>query len=162
MGIDVQIGDSLIRIISAYAPTEVNPDTDSKDIFYSELEKTMKSKKKYSGILIGSDTNATNEVAKYRSYFGKDGILIPSSENTNDNGIRLECFVNNNKMCLSSTFFEKNPEDRITWYSNDKKKIIDHVIASPAIQKTTSNCGVNNELDFLSDHRCVTANIKTT
>ena len=108
MGMDVQIGDSLIRIISAYAPTEVNPDTDSKDIFYSELEKTMKSKKKYSGILIGSDTNATNEVAKYRSYFGKDGILIPSSENTNDNGTRLECFVNNNKMCLSSTFFEKN------------------------------------------------------
>ena len=123
----------------------------------------MKSKKKYSGILIGADTNATNEVAKYRSYFGKDGNLAPSSENTNDNGTRLECFVNNNKMCLSSTFFEKNPEDRITWYSNDKrtKKIIDHVIASPAIQKTMSDCGVNNELDFLSDHRCVTANIKT-
>ena len=109
MGIYLQIEDCLIRIISAYAPTEVNPDTDSKDIFYSELEKTMNSKKKYIGILIGSDTNATNEVAKYRSYLDKEGILIPSSESTNDNGTRLEYFVNHNKMCLSSTLFEKKP-----------------------------------------------------
>lgn len=58
---------------------------------------------------------------------------------------------------------KKNPEDRITWYSNDKKtkKIIDHVIASPEIQKTMSDCGVKKELDFSSDHRCVTASIKT-
>ena len=94
----------------------------------------------------------------------KPGIFFPSSEKTNDNGTRLECFINQNKMCLCSTFFEKHPNDRLTWSSNDKKtiKVLDHVIASQGVQKQMNDCAVNNDLDFLSDHRCVTANISTS
>ena len=98
-------------------------------------------------ILILSDMNATTEVTKSRTYFGKQGTIVSPHENTNDNGLRLESFAVNNNLCLSSTFFEHEKEDRFTWFSNDgkTKKILDHILASQTLQKQMIDCKVQKK-----------------
>ena len=138
-------GGLLFRIISAYAPTEVTNDEEKKDLFCSELEKAVASNRKYDGALIGTDTNATTEEAKYRSYLGKLGTLPSLNENTNDNGMRLENFVIQNKLCVSSTFFEKNPEAsnpevlKVLRQENSKEVLANFIKQVESVEKLTKD-----------------------
>ena len=64
---------------------------------------------------------------------------------------------------MSSTFFDHSMTYRYTWYSNDQKtrKIIDHVLVEKYIQEYITNCIVQLEYDFDSDHRLLTTTLRT-
>ena len=120
-------------------------------------------KNKNQSVIIGSDMNATTEMANGRTYFGKHGSNSSPSEKSNDNGKRLETFTCQNNLCLLSSFFERDITHRYTWFSNDGKtrKILDHILCSQDIQKRMINCKVRIDQDFQSDHRAVSAAFKT-
>ena len=69
----------------------------------------------------------------------------------------------NNRLCISSTYFEYPVENRYTWYSPDKKtkKKNDYVLVEPYVQQYISGCIADPDVDFDSDHRILITTLET-
>ena len=63
---------------------------------------------------------------------------------------------------MSQSFFDHPIESRYTWYSGDgiTKKVLDYILVEAYTQQYMEKCEVTNT-DFESDHRLLTAEMKT-
>ena len=111
-----------LRIICAYAPTEIDSQ-DQKDKFYNDLNQNCVIEKKRQLIICG-DMNATAEYCK--SFVGGKKCTY---SNANNNGERFANFLISNELALSNTWYEHKKIHKDTWYSNTGKfsKTIDYI-----------------------------------
>lgn len=160
MAIDLKIFGFNLRIINAYAPTEISSDS-LKDNFYRILRKASVKREKHQKIIIMGDFNAKTSIAYRKCNF--DGVELVQDENCNDNGYRMKNFCRNFKLGIASTFFEYPIENRLTWYSCDKKtkRINDYVLAERYVQQYITDCIVQPDIDFDSDHRVLVTEMNT-
>jgi hypothetical protein len=67
------------------------------------------------------------------------------------------------KLGMASTFFYCSLNERVTWYSCDKKttKKNDYVLPESFIQQYISSCKAYPDIDFDSDHKILITNLST-
>ena len=149
-----------VRLVNAYAPTECGSDF-QKDLFYRMLRKSCIKTEKHQKLILAGDFNATTSTALLQCNY--NGSQIVSDEICNDNGSRLKSFCRNNKLCMSSTYFDHPEENRYTWYSPDQrtKKKLDYVLVDWFVQQYITNCMSHPEIDFDTDHKILIAELDT-
>ena len=91
-----------IRVVNAYAPTEVNGTDSQKQSLYSLLSKAIQKTQKHQKLVVLGDFNATTHIAKLRCFF--DGKKIIADPDCNDNGNRLKSFCRSHQLSISNTF----------------------------------------------------------
>ena len=161
MAIDMRIYGFNIRVVNGYSTTNIDGSVNGKDLFYRNLKKACMKNQKHQKLIVIGDFNAETGLANYKSCY--DGVKTIMDNDCNDNGSRLKSFCRKLKLCLSSTFFDHSIEYRYTWYSNDHKtkKIIDHVLVEKFTQEYITNCIVQLDYDFDTDHRLLTTTLRT-
>ena len=159
MAINVKIHGFNIRIVNGYSPTNSDGSESEKDLFYQKLKKACVKDQKHQKLMVVGDFNAATSIAKYHSCY--DGEKIITDPECNENGIRLKSFCKSQKLCMSSTFFDHPMLCRYTWYSNDKKtrKINDYILVEKYIQQYITDCLVELDYEFDSDHRLLQGTI---
>ena len=162
MAINLKIYGFNIRLINAYSPTNIDGSIQQKDDFYRNLRKAACKKEKHEKIIIVGDFNAQTAIAYEQCFFGSNHNMVVDKE-CNDNGARLKDFCREKHLGMVQTFFDHQLEKRYTWYSNDgkTKKIIDYVLAENFVQQFITDCRVEPEFDFESDHRLITTEMHT-
>ena len=107
------------------------------------------------------DFNAKTALAYRKCNF--DGTQLAQDDECNDNGYRLKNFCRDFKLGIAATYFDYPAENRITWYSCDKKtkRINDYVLTERFVQQYVTNCIVKPEYDFDSDHRLLITELRT-
>ena len=146
-----------LRIICAYAPTEIDSQ-DQKDKFYKDLNQNCVIEKKRQLIICG-DMNATAEYCK--SFVGGKKCTY---SNANNNGERFANFLISNELALSNTWYEHKKIHKDTWYSNTGKfsKTIDYISLNKWIMQYSIDCRVRTSFVFNnSDHRLLVCRFKT-
>ena len=161
MAFDLLMYGFSLRVVNVYAPTETGGTKSEKDNFYRKMNKACLMKNKKQKLLVLGDLNATTSIAYKKSCF--DGIKVLPDDSFNDNGSRLKSFCRQNKLGMASTFFDCTSEERITWYSCDKKtaKKNDFVLPESFIQQYITMCKAYPNIEFDSDHRIIITNIAT-
>ena len=134
MTVELIIFGFSVKIISAYAPTELAKDS-AKIKFYRELKKIKRANPDQKLLYLG-DFNATTTAVENVSGVRADKIL----ENivSNDNGERMIDFVRDNKLSVLNTFFKQPRHRQITWHSRDKwktKKTLDYHISDDYLRQ---------------------------
>ena len=162
MAINLKIYGFNIRLINAYSPTNIDGSIQQKDDFYRNLRKATCKKEKHEKIIIAGDFNAQTAIAYEQCFYSSNHNVIVDNE-CNDNGARLKDFCREKHLCIMQTFFDHQLEKRYTWYSNDgnTKKVIDYVLAENFVQQFITDCRVEPEFDFDSDHRLITTEMNT-
>lgn len=160
MTVELIIFGFSVKIISAYAPTELAKDS-AKIKFYRELKKIKRTNPDQKLLYLG-DFNATTTAVENVSGVRADKIL----ENivSNDNGERMIDFVRDNKLSVLNTFFKQPRHRQITWHSRDKwktKKTLDYHISDDYLRQYCKNCRVYNGFKFNSDHRLLVSSWRT-
>ena len=123
-----------IRVVNAYAPTEVNGTDSQKQSLYSLLSKAIQKTQKHQKLVVLGDFNATTHIAKLRCFF--DGKKIIADPDCNHNGNRLKSFCQSHQLSISNTFFRHRMLHRYTWSCNDRKtrKDIDYMLTEKYVQ----------------------------
>ena len=64
---------------------------------------------------------------------------------------------------MLQSFFEHPLEDRITWHSNDgvTKRVLDYILSENYIVQYVTDCKVENQYKFDSDHRLLSTFLHT-
>ena len=160
IAINIKVKGYAIRLVNAYAPTNCDSPESSKDTFYRLLRKSTKKQFKQQKLIVNGDLNATTELSTKQCYF--DGKCLVEDSLCNDNGQRLKQFCQEKFLCMSQSFFDHPIESRYTWYSGDgiTKKVLDYILVEAYTQQYMEKCEVTNT-DFESDHRLLTAEMKT-
>ena len=128
-------------LICVHAPTDVEKDTNAKDIFYDQLDRVYESCPKYDTKIILGDLNAQIGCEKvYEGTVGRANLrakkktetrrfLKASDIESTDNGIRFISFAASKNMIISSTFFRRKEIHKATWIAPDGVSMtqIDHV-----------------------------------
>jgi len=141
-----------VRLVNVYAPTETGGSLPQKDAFYRSMKKACVKTEKHQKLIIVGDFNATTSVALQKCNY--DGLQIVPDEICNDNGTRLKNFCRSTKLCISSSFFDYNLENRFTWCSPDgnTRKKLDYVLVENFVQQYVTECKSQPQIDFDSDH----------
>jgi len=103
-----------ITIIQIYAPTSAYDDNEV-ELFYQDLEKTIKKVHRKDILIVQGDWNA--KVGKdahenWNGVVGKFGL-----DNTNDRGIRLLEFAKQHKLVIANTLYRHKRSRTVTWHS---------------------------------------------
>ena len=161
MSINLKIYGFCLRVVNAYASTETGGSKNEKDTFFRNLCKACNVKEKHRKLLVLGDLNATTSLAYRKSCF--DGVKVIPDDNFNENGSRLKSFCRRMKLGMASTFFDCSLNERVTWYSCDKKttKKNDYVLPESFIQQYISSCKAYPDIDFDSDHKILITNLST-
>ena len=150
-----------IRLVNVYSPTEVEASESKKDAFYRLLQKACIKKEKHEKLIIAGDFNAKTSIALKQCFFDGRNYLV--DDECNDNGSRLKAFCSKNRLCMASTFFDYDIENRFTWYSFDKKtkKKNDYVLTESYVQQYVNDCIAMPDIDLDSDHRILITSLNT-
>ena len=150
-----------VRIINAYSPTESDCSESKKDDFYRLLKKACVNKDKNRKLIVAGDFNAKTDIALRKCDY--DGQIIIPDENCNANGTRMKDFCRNNKLCITSSFFDYPLINRYTWYSTDgiTMRVNDYVLTERFVQDFVTDCKAEPGLDFDSDHRIMITSLHT-
>ena len=161
MAINLKIYGFCLRVVNAYAPTETGGSKSEKDTFYRNLSKACNIKERNRKLLVLGDLNATTSLAYRKSCF--DGVKVLPDDNFNENGSKLKSFCRKMKLGMASTFFDYPMNERVTWYSCDKKttKKNDFVLPESFIQQYISSCKAYPDIDFDSDHKILITSLST-
>ena len=160
MAMDITISGFNIRVVNAYAPTEPSCES-AKNSFYRILRKAAVKREKHHKIMILGDFNAKTSIACWKSQF--DGTQLVYDNDCNDNGSRMKNFCRTNKLGIASTYFDYDTENRLTWYSPDKrtKRVNDYVLTEKFVQQYVTACIALPDRDFNSDHRILVTELNT-
>lgn len=152
MAINMKIYGFNIRVVTAYAPTNSDGSEHQKDVFYKQLRKACTKQEKHQKLIVVGDFNATTSIALKKCHY--NGRMVVQDDDCNDNGSRLKSFCRDKNLCIASSYFDHEKEDRYTWYSPDKKtkKVNDYVLTEEFVQEYVTDCVAKPELDFDSDH----------
>jgi len=161
MAMDLKLYGFNIRLVNAYAPTNSDGTENQKDLFYRQLKKACEKQEKHQKLIVAGDFNASTSLAFQKCHY--NGTNVIHDDDCNDNGTRLKSFCRYNKLCIASTFFEHQNENRYTWYSPDKKtkKINDYVLTEPYVQQYVTDCVAKPDYDFDSDHCLLQTSLDT-
>lgn len=148
------------KVVNIYSPTEAGSDS-LKDSFYRLLKKSLIKTEKHEKLIIAGDFNAKTSIAFEKCCF--DGTNAIYDNDCNNNGERLKKLCISQKLCIASTFFDYQNENRYTWYSCDgkTKRINDYVLTEKYVQQYINDCIARPEIDFDSDHRILITSLCT-
>ena len=161
MALNLKIYGFNIRIVNVYAPTESDSNDSKKDSFYRLLKKVCIKTEKHEKLIVAGDFNAKTSLAFMNCYY--DGTKVIPDDICNGNGSRLKSFCMKNRMCIASTYFDYENENRYTWYSCDgkTKRVNDYVLTEKYVQRFVTECIANPRNDFDSDHRILITSLTT-
>ena len=99
------------NIICAYAPTNCSTE-ETKDSFYEELDRTIKSIPSNEQIILLGDFNARvgNDYESWNVCLGRHGI-----GKMNNNGQRLLELCTHHNLCITNTLFKTKPHQQVSW-----------------------------------------------
>ena len=161
MALNIIIKGFKLRVINAYSPTNIDGTQHQKDDFYKTLEKACVKTEKHFKIVIAGDFNAKTSIVLKKCFF--DETTVIEDNECNENGDRLKTFCRSKKLRLLQTYFEHPLVNQYTWYSNDKitKRVLDYVLTEKYVQQYATNCIVDPQIDFESDHRLLITDFST-
>ena len=150
-----------LRFVNAYSPTDTDCSESTKDDFYKLLKKACIKNEKHQKLIVAGDFNAKTSLAMKKCFY--DGTNVVQDDDCNANGTRLKDFCRNNKLCISSTYFDYPNEMRYTWYSCDgrTKRVNDYVLTEKFVQAFVTDCKSEPDRDFDSDHRVLVTSLNT-
>uniref|UniRef100_H3A4I6 Reverse transcriptase domain-containing protein n=1 Tax=Latimeria chalumnae TaxID=7897 RepID=H3A4I6_LATCH len=105
-----------LTIIQVYAPMSTHDDEEIED-FYHQLEDQMSKIPKKNITIVQGDWNALVGMDAYNDWKGIVGRF--ANNTTNDRGLRLLEFAQNNNLILANTLFPHKKSQRWTWHSPD-------------------------------------------
>ena len=103
-----------ITIVQANAPTTDQSD-EEVELFYEQLEETIKKIPKKDILIVQGDWNAKVGPDSYRQWAGTVGRF--STGETNDRGLRLLEFAHSHRLTLANTLFPHKSSRRKTWHA---------------------------------------------
>ena len=138
MKVKLVIGECIYHVFSGYAP-QVGRSAEEKLEFMEKLEDEVAAVPDSEGIFIGADMNCHigGDRAGYEDVMGSHGFGI-----SNDEGIKLLDLCKNHSLKLTSTYFKKETEKKITYKSGDSATQIDFVIFKPMRGLRAVDCKV--------------------
>ena len=153
MTMSFPLEDSILSIISAYAPTLAQSD-ETKDNFYGALSDAIDKIPCSNKLLLMGDFNARvgSDHESWENTIGRHGF-----GNVNSNGTRLLSLCAQNELCITNTFFQQADRHKTTWMHPGSKQwhMIDYVITRhrdiKEVFHTRAMCGST----AWSDHRLV-------
>ena len=147
-----------IRIIVAYAPTEVHP-VSEKDDFYDQLTALARSGTPHDQLIVLGDLNASvgTDRLGYESIIGSHGYGT-----ANDNTFRMLSFCSSFDLAVMGSWFQRKDIHRLSWISNDgvTKKELDHMLSSDRSMFLSYRVMRGAEAPASTDHRIIVAVIK--
>ena len=147
-----------LSVIQVYAPTSDSTDEEG-EIFYEQLEKTLRQLPKKDVKLIIGDWNAKvgTDRSGWEQIMGRYGY-----GQRNERGERLLEFAAANRMIICNTRFQQKECHKWTWMTPDGKhtNMIDMVLIDQRWKTAVRNCRTYQGADIESDHSLVMCNVK--
>lgn len=141
-------------IISAYAPT-LDSDDNTKEAFYSDLEKILSATPKEDKIILMGDFNARigRDHELWKGTIGKDGV-----GNINANGVLLLTKCAQHGLTVTNTIFRQKNHLKTTWRHPRSKHwhLLDYVIVrSKDTKDVLLTRAAKGSEDCWTDHRLI-------
>ena len=144
-----------VSIISVYAPTESDEDTEAER-FYDKLQDLVINANKKDMLIILGDFNARVGSSETRLH----GRYNPDKRN--EHGTRLVDFCHRNSLFLINTFFPHKKIHRCTWYHPGTREghVLDYILISQKCRAQICDTRVYKKTVQTSDHNLLTSTIK--
>ena len=141
-----------VSIISVYAPTEVDEDTEAER-FYDELQDLVINANKKDMLIILGDFNARvgpSETHLHERY---------NPDKRNENGTRLVDFCHRNGLLLANTLFPHKKIHQCTWYHPGTKEghVLDYILISQKCRAQICDTRVYRKTVDTSEHNLLTS-----
>ena len=163
-----------VLFICGYAPHETlsNQLPEERELFYAHLQKALKQRKCNTIPIIALDANAQT------TYVNQDfpsNILgkFTKGNKTNNNGLKLLQFANENEMSITNTMFQHKMSRRTTWTApfraytingqprkNPIHNQIDYILIDRNYSRFVTNARSYNNTTTTSDHNLVIMNFR--
>jgi len=152
-----------LTITVVYAPTETSEEKD-KNLFYDSLEDHILTIPVHNMLFVTGDFNARIGYDSHLSTFFRDVIgRYTMHSMTNENGNKLVSLCSRLNLKPSQFLFSQPKNRQWTWISpNGLKTHIDHILIRNKWANSLINCRSYFTAQVGSDHRIVTAYIKTS
>nr|VZI05282.1 unnamed protein product [Spirometra erinaceieuropaei] len=151
-------GGKFVTIISAYAPTMINPDA-VRDKFYEDLHALLATVPKADKLIVLGDFNArvgTDHTA-WREVLGPHGL-----RGSNDNGLLLLRTCAEHRLILTNTFFCLPEREKATWRHHRSRQwnLLDYVLVRRRDQRDVLVPKAIAGADGWTDHRLVISKMR--
>ena len=124
MAIKLEVNESILNIVSAYAP-QVNNNIEEKNDFWEDLDGLIESISKEERIVLGADFNG--HVGE--GNIGDEEIMRMYGAGTrNKEGSMVVDFGKRMDLTIVNTYFKKKDEHRVTYKSGGKSTQVDYVM----------------------------------
>ena len=156
MTIKLSFGESIINVISAYAP-QVGCTEEEKDTFWRLLEGELQALEESERLIIGGDLNG---------HIGSDNEIIDRIHGgqglgeRNAEGERILDFALSFDMAIVNSFFTKKMEHQITYKSGGRMSKIDYILCRRIHLREVRDCKVIPGEHVTPQHRLLCMDMK--
>jgi hypothetical protein len=145
-------------VIVGYAPTNA-ADDEAKEIFYDQLQATVREVDRHDVLIMGGDFNA--KVGKENR--GREHCMgVNGLGDMNENGLLFSDFCSENELVIGGTLFHHKDIHKYTWESPDlrTRNQIDHVTINRKWVSSLKDVRTRRGADVASDHQLLVASVK--
>ena len=151
--------DGPITLISAYAPTLYSPE-EVKDEFYENLQMVIKKVPSKEGLILLGDFNARvgADQTSWPRCLGHFGVGT-----MNENGQRLLELCTLHDLCITNTFFQLKPQQKVSW-RHPRSKLwhqLDLILTQCCQLRSILTIRTYHSEDRETDHSLVCCKIRT-